>query len=426
MKENEKILEGFDTNEKTTIFAKYKRVREVPTNMYLRVDAWHHYACHEALRDACRPYDAHVYAVIASFSVNQDGSEKRSGHCYLPATTIAAMIGRGREAVGESIDRLIDCGLLVELERDGAYAQKNLHANLHHPAVLYARGCQSGEIGDREQIENSPKTAVERIIDFLKDAVNVGDEKTLEVIASAFGNLSVLSALSGDLASRIENGATFLEASEAIAREGLSSQPGAAANLTYDDDYEALANRFAEHTTRMVDSPESVHAYAELRKSGYSANEIDDALSALEAHHTAKKTDGDQWPSILSFLRGERSCRAKWGAKRLMDDARKKAELEKAAAETAEAERKSKATQAERAAEIDNRVAELLAADADYQAWKSEVEELSTHLVLKALPGTPAAAALERHAELADLTAARIERYTQEASAAYDAEHPAS
>lgn len=382
--------------------------------------------------------DVWVYSLIVGFTSGPHGA------CYLSSQEIADLFGYGDSAVRRSIKKLLGAKLIKQLAYRTGSPIKTLAAPLNHPALLDAKAWDRGELRSRSRaiVEDDPRRMQAlQLAEVLREMALSADDSQLSVMfaeggAINFDRLLHLLAEGKTLADKM-NEAAANRAAEAEARKAstetterpsepdllptptrLLQQPterpeacvadGTADEWPYKNDYNVLADLAAEHTTRSIDNPATKAAYEALR-ADFSASELLDAYRCLE--HSKKGTPDDKWPSLHSFLAGERSCRGRFSARRLAQEVRERSLREAAAAEAAEADRAAREREARQSTEYDRVLTRLAAEDSEYQQMHTEL----MYLLLNVKPGDAGSEVRQRLDELTPLHDARFESLKAEA-----------
>lgn len=380
--------------------------------------------------------DVWVYSLIVGFTAGANGA------CYLSTQEIADLFGYGDSAVRRSVKKLLGAKLIKQLGYRTGSPIKTLAAPLNHPALLDAEAWSRGEIKSRSRaiVADDPRRMQAlQIADVLRELALNADESWLSLLFTANGgvNFPELQRLLGEgkaLAEQL-NGAAAARAAEEdaellaesvaapdhnVAPQERQTEPDRLYSALdpidnkwpYESDYNALAELAAEHTTRSIDNPATKAAYEALR-ADFSASEILGAYKALEA--AKKGTPGEKWPSLHSFLVGERSCRGPHSARRLASGLRERKALEDAAAAAAEADRAAQERDARRAADYEAVLRQLVEQSAEYAALDAEMLALLSQIRLGATPGDPAYEAKQRFDEIASRHDAILDELKAEA-----------
>lgn len=386
--------------------------------------------------------DVWVYSLIVGFTSGPHGA------CYLSSQEIADLFGYGDSAVRRSIKKLLGAKLIKQLAYRTGSPIKTLAAPLNHPALLDAQAWDRGELRSRSRaiIEDDPRRMQAlQLAEILREMALNPDDTHLSVMFSDGGSINFdkilhllvegkniadkMNEAAANRAAEVEAHKVSSEATECPSEPDLLPIPthqlqqpterpearaadGTVDEWPYADDYNVLADLAAEHTTRSIDNPDTKTAYEALR-ADFSAAELIDAYKALEV--AKKGTPDDKWPSLHSFLTGERSCRGRLSARRLAQESRERSLREAAAAEAAEADRAARERAASQDAEYARVFAQLVAEDAEYAQMDAELMNLLLEVKPGAQPGDAGYEVRQRIDELTPLHDARYEQLKAEA-----------
>lgn len=406
-------------------FAQDKDLLQLVPNTFVRVDSWHRIAVRLALGAADNQVDAELFALIWAYTTSPTGD----GVCYASAKSIAPRLGYEVKTIRRSLARLMEAKLIKKIKPTKCTSVKTLVAMTNHPAVIKALAWENGEYEDMqasclqkderrrkiyelgEQLQELSLSEDDGIIDKLFDAV-IGSIVAPDGSISTSALKRVLSVGEGIVEKMSQVEATVDDVDPLVAKQELppaeKSDDDADVGWAYEDDYNTLADLAAEHTTNSISNPATKAAYEALR-ADFSAAELIDAYKALEV--AKKGTPDDKWPSLHSFLTGERSCRGRLSARRLAQESRERSLREAAAAEAAEADRAEREREARQSAEYDRVLTRLAADDQEYQQMHAELMEL----LLEVKPGDAGSEVRQLLDELTPLHDARFESLKAEA-----------